>query len=129
MLLWRAFMSQASVYEIQESGEARIVHIKAPPDYEMGQPIRSDRNWLLRFRKPNANGVPDAFVSLLEVDPQNGEPLREYRVKQPDKLSETTVSCFSGGEFWGVRHDANEGDYQGGPRNGAALSGKVKQPV
>jgi len=110
MLLWRAFMSQASIYGVQESGEARIVHIKAPPDYEIGQPIRTDRNWLLRFRKANANRVPDAFDSLLEVDPQNGEPLREYRVKQPEKLSEATVSCFSDGKFWGVRHDAKAGN-------------------
>ncbi len=109
MLLWRAFMSRPSVYEVQESGETRVVRIKAPHDYYLGAPIRSDGNWLLSFRKIGAKEASwVAFDSVLEVDPQNGELVREYRVKPPDKSFEAIVSCVSDGKFWGIRHDAKE---------------------
>jgi hypothetical protein len=108
-LLKREFTGSVRIYEIQESGNVRMVNIKAPEGYEISELIPSDRNWLLRFNKPDARGVrPDAFDSLLEVDPQNGEPLREYRVKLPDKVPQTVISCVADGEFWGARHDLKE---------------------
>ena len=124
MLFWRAFMNQPSVYEVQESGEARLVRLKATEEYEIGQPVRSDRNWLLRVRKANGGGI-DAHDSLLEVDPRNGEPLREYRIKEPDKFSKAIVSCFFDGEFWGVRHDEKERNIKV-VRGQASLRGKEK---
>lgn len=95
--------SQASmrVYEIQESGEVRSVKIKAPEGYEVEALIPTDRNWLIRFRKPSPNrGLSDAQHSLFEVDPANGQLVREYRVKAPA----TDVSCFLNNEFLAVRN-------------------------
>jgi hypothetical protein len=108
-LFKREFTGGVRVYEIQEGGEVRVVNIKTPKDYEVSELIPSDRNWLLRFNKPDAKGVrPETYDWLLEVDPQTGQPLREYRVKPPDKLPETVVSCFAGGEFWGTLRDLKE---------------------
>jgi len=109
ILFKRELAGGARVYEIQESGDVRIVDIKPPEGYEIGGLIPADRNWLLRFNKPDDKGVrPDTFDSLLEVDPQNGEPVREYHLKPPYMDAETVVSCFAEGEFWGVHRDAKE---------------------
>jgi hypothetical protein len=109
ILFKRELNGGARVYEIQESGDVRSVDIKPPEGYEIGGLIPSDRNWLLRFNKPDAKGVrPDTFDSLLEVDPQNGNPVSEYHLKPPYTEPETGVSCFGEGEFWGVRRDAKE---------------------
>jgi hypothetical protein len=110
MLVLRTLAGKARMYEIQESGEVRVVNIKPPEGYELGELAPADKNWLVRFNRPDSKEHrPNAFDSLLEVDPQNGEPLREYRVKPPDKLPETVVSCFFDGEFWGLRQDVKEG--------------------
>jgi len=106
VLLWRRYTSIPRIYEIQESGQARVVNIKAPEGYDIGSPIRTDRNWFVSFNKPDAKGNrPETFDSLLEVNPQTGKPLGEYRMKPPDKMPETVISCFFDGEFWGVRQD------------------------
>jgi hypothetical protein len=76
----------------------------------VGDLASSDKNWLVRFNKPDSTGYrPDDYDSLLEVDPQNGEPVREYRLKPADKLSGTVVSCLFAAEFWGLRQDVKEG--------------------
>lgn len=109
VLFRRFFIDPPRIYEIQESGQARIVRIKAPEGYDIGSPIRTDGNWFVSFNKPDAHGNrPHAFDSLLEVDSQTGKPLGEYRMKPPDKMPETDLSCFFDGEFWGVRQDAKE---------------------
>ena len=109
ILFLRAFSGRPRVYEIQESGQTRVVSIKAPENYGIGGLISTDRNWFIYFNKPDAKGNrPDAFDSLLEVDPQTGKPLGEYRMGPPDKMPETVISCFFDGEFWGVRQDAKE---------------------
>jgi hypothetical protein len=98
ILFKREFSGVARIYEIHESGEARVVDIKSPHNYEIGALIASDRNWFLEFKKPNAKGIqPDGFDSLLEVNPQNGEPLREYRLKPPYRSPETVVSALEEG--------------------------------
>jgi hypothetical protein len=110
MLVLRARGGKARMYEIQEGGEVRVVNIKTPGEYELGELAPTDRNWLVWFNRPDAKGDrPNVFDALLEVDPRNGEPLREYRMKPPDKTPETVVSCFFDGEFWGLRQDAKEG--------------------
>lgn len=109
MLLRRFFIDPPRIYEIQESGQSRIVNIKASEGYDIGLPIRTDRNWFVSFNKPDAMGNrPNAFDSFLEVDPQTGKPLGEYRMKSPDNAPETVISCFFDGEFWGVHQDAKE---------------------
>jgi len=109
VLFKREMTGRTRVYEIQESGDVRIVDVKPPEGYEIGNLIPSDRNWLLRFNKLDDKGVrPDMFDSLLEVDPQNGNPVSEYYLKPPYTEPETGVSCFAEGEFWGVRRDAKE---------------------
>ena len=109
ILFKRELTGGARVYEIQESGDVRTVDIKPPRGYQIGTLIPSDRNWLLEFNKPDDKGVrPDRFDSLLEVDPQKGALLREYRLKPPAKFPETVVYCFADGEFWGIRRDAEE---------------------
>jgi hypothetical protein len=113
MLVLRTLGGKARMYEIQEGGEVRIVNIKLPAGYqleELEELVPTDKNWLVRFNKPDSKaGRSSAFDSLLEMDPQNGEPVRQYRVKPPDKLPETVVSCFFDGEFWGLRQDVREG--------------------
>jgi len=130
MLVLRTFASKARMYEIQESGEVRVVNIKLPEGYELVELAPTDKNWLVRFNTPESKGHrPDEYDSLLEVDPQNGEPLREYRVKSPDKLPETVVCCFFGGEFLGLRHDMKEGQLKV-VRGTAALDvGEIKKPA
>lgn len=109
VLLWRRYTSIPRIYEVQESGQARVVNIKAPEGYDIGSLIRTDRTWFVSFNKPDAKGNrPDAFDSLLEINPQTGKPLGEYRMKPPDQMPETVISCFFDGEFWGVRQDAKE---------------------
>jgi len=100
-ILFLRSLASMRVYEIQESGEVRAVKIKPPEGYDVEELITSDRNWLVRFRRPNPNGVwSDAEHSLFEVDPKNGDLLGEYRVKAPD----TGVSCFFDNEFWALRN-------------------------
>jgi hypothetical protein len=108
-LLKREFSSSARVYEIQESGQVRVVNIKVPDGYELGVLIPTDTNWFFRFSKPDSKGNrPNTADSFLEVDPQNGKPLREYRLKPPDAMPDTVVSCFFDHEFWGIQRDAKE---------------------
>ena len=102
VLVLRGLTKNPRVYEIRESGEVRAVDVASPEGYSHGWMLASDTNWLMRFAKTDADGV----WSLFEVDPENGKLLREYRVKTPD----AQLSCFSDGEFWGVRHDVKEGN-------------------
>jgi hypothetical protein len=100
-ILFLRGLASTSVYEIQESGEVRVVTIKSPAGYDVEGLVSTDRNWLVRFRKPHPNGAwSDARHSLFEVDPQNGNLLTEYRLEPPD----TGVSCFADGEFWAVHY-------------------------
>lgn len=100
-MLFLRSLASTRVYEIQESGEVRVVKITPPGGYDVEGLIASDKNWLVRFRKPNPNGVwSDAAYVLFEVDSRTGELLREYRVKAPDK----GVSCFFNDEFRAVRN-------------------------
>lgn len=109
MLLWRMYTGIPRIYEIQESGQSRVVRINAPENYDVRSLIPTDRNWFLHVSKSDATGnQPDGIDSLLEINPQTGKPLAEYRMKPPDKMPETVISCFSDGEFWGVRQDAKE---------------------
>jgi hypothetical protein len=95
-VLFLRSLANAQVYEIQESGEVRIVKIKAPAGYDVERMIRSDRNWFASFRKPNNKGVwANAEHSIFEIDPASGQLLREYRMKSPD----LAVSCFMNNEF------------------------------
>ncbi|HET6178244.1 MAG TPA: hypothetical protein VFE61_15015 [Candidatus Sulfotelmatobacter sp.] len=99
-ILFLRSMAGKRVYEIQESGQVRMVTIKPPEGYGVEGLVATDRNWLVRFRKPKPGGAwSDAEHSLFEVDPQSGKLLTEYRVKPPD----TGVSCFFDGKFWAVR--------------------------
>jgi hypothetical protein len=99
-ILFLRSLAGSRVYEIQESGQVRMVTIKPPASYGIEGLVATHKNWLVSFRKPNLNGMwSDAEHSLFEVDPQNGDLLREYRVKPPD----TGVSCFFEGKFWAVR--------------------------
>jgi hypothetical protein len=100
-ILFLRSLASMRVYEIQESGEVRAVKVKGPEGYDVEGLIATDRNWLIRFRKPNPTGAwSDAQHSLFEVDPANGELVREYRVKAPD----TDVSCFLNNEFLALRN-------------------------
>ena len=110
MLMFRPLTSSPQIYEIQEGGEVRVVKVKAPEEYDIGPLVPTDGNWLVRFDRPDLEEKDRAYGwnSLLEVDPQTGEPLRAYRVKPPDKLPETMVACFFDGEFWGLRQDRKE---------------------
>jgi hypothetical protein len=111
VLFKREHTGRALVYEIQDGGQSRMVNIKAPEGYDVSELIPTDGNWLLRFNKPDAKGNrPNGFASFLEVDPQNGKALREYRLKLPYTMPETVISCYFDGEFWGVRHNAKEGN-------------------
>jgi hypothetical protein len=110
ILLKREFGNGLRIYEIQESGQVRLTKVNVPEGYDIGPMVPSDRNWLVRFNKPDAGGVrPRAFDSLLEIDPQNGKPLREYHLKPPATVPETILSCFFDGEFWGIRQNQKEG--------------------
>jgi len=127
VLLKRAGKPQ--MYEIQESGDVSVVNIKPPEGYELGELAPTDKNWLVRFNRPDSKGGrPDAFDSLLEVDPENGEPLREYRMKPPDKFPETVISCFFGGEFWGLRQDVKEGKLKVVRGTAAPYRGEINNP-
>jgi len=100
-ILFLRSLASMRVYEIQESGEVRVVKIKAPAGYDVEGLIATDKDWLIRFRKPNPDGAwSNAQHSLFEVNPANGELIREYRVKAPD----TGVSCFFNDEFLAVRN-------------------------
>jgi hypothetical protein len=102
-ILFLRAMASTRVYEIQESGEIRVVKIKAPEGYDPEELIASDKNWLIRFRKPDPNGTwSNAWHSLFEVDPNNGELLKEYRVKASDTADQ--VYCFMDDEFWALRN-------------------------
>jgi hypothetical protein len=103
MLFFRNLTSSPRVYEIQEGGEIRVVNLKPPQGYRALGLFPTDTNWLVSFRSPA--GV----WSLFEVDPQNGELLKEYRMKAPDKVPDTIISCFFDGKFLGFRHDVKEG--------------------
>lgn len=106
-LLKREFTGSGRVYEIDASGQARVVTVKVPKDYDVGFLIPTDRNWFFRLNKLDSKGSkPEAVDSFLEVDPENGKPLREYRVKPPDTAPE--ISCVFDNEFWGVRRDTKE---------------------
>jgi hypothetical protein len=99
-ILFLRSLASRRVYEIQESGQVRVVDLKPPEGYDVDGLVATDRNWLVGFRKPNPKGAwSDAEHSFFEVDPQNGDLLIEYRVVPPD----TGVSCFSDGTFWAVR--------------------------
>lgn len=109
VLLWRAYTSIPRAYEVQDSGQARMVTIKVPENYNVGGFIRTDHNWFMGFKRTDAKGNrPDSFDSLLEIDPQTGRPLGEYRMKPPDKMPGTIISCFFDGEFWGIRQNIEE---------------------
>lgn len=101
ILFKRELTGGARVYEIQDGGEVRVVDIKAPEGYNVGELVPTDKDWLFNVSRPDSKGVRSD--SLLEVDPENGEPLREYRLKPPDKFPEAVVSCFFDNEFWGIR--------------------------
>lgn len=90
------------VYDVSEGGRIRTVTVKAPHGYHLVRVIAMDRNWLVDFYSP------DHFKDRLffEVDPETGNLLREYRLKDADT---STLSCFGGGEFWGLRRDVKEG--------------------
>ncbi len=69
----------------------RSVEIKRPEGYDVEGLVATDKNWLVRFRKPGPGGpLSEAAHSLFEVDPANGQLLKEYRVQPPD----ASVSCF-----------------------------------
>jgi len=106
ILFKREDAGAARVYEIQDGGEVRVVNVKVPDGYNIGGLVPTDGNWLFWINKPDSREA--GTESFLEVDPQNGEPLREYRVKPPDKSPETDVSCFFDGEFWGIRRDEKQ---------------------
>jgi len=100
-ILFLRSLASTTVYEIQESGEVRAVKVKAPDGYDVDGLIATDRNWLIRFRKPNPTVAwSDARHALFEVDPKTGALLREYRGSAPDM----SVSCFFNNEFWVLRN-------------------------
>lgn len=98
--------SGAPIYEISESGEVRVIKIKAPGGHAVEGFIPSDRNWLVTFGKTGE--LPNREQSdLYDVDMATGELLREYRVEQYSRFSdaEQEVACVYQDEFRAVRHE------------------------
>jgi hypothetical protein len=116
--------SGAPIYEISESGEVRVIKIKAPGGHAVEGFIPSDRNWLVTFGQTGE--LPNREQSdLYEVDMETGELLREYRVEQYSRFSdaEQEVACVYQDEFRAVRHEKGKLVMLRGtplPSNGAA---------
>lgn len=125
-ILFLRSLASRQVYEIQESGQVRVVTIKAPDGYDVEGFIATDRNWLVEFRKPSSNGVwSEATHFFFEVDPQNGKLQREYRISPPD----TGISCFFNGEFWGVRYKDGKLDVGRGRAEPYRAKAAVSRPT
>jgi len=103
VLFSRALSNSPRVYEIQDGGGVRAVNVRPSEGYSGGGLLPTDADWLMGLFNPAG------LWSLFEVDPQNGELMREYRMKVPDKVPDTVISCFFDGQFWGLRHDVKEG--------------------
>jgi len=90
-----------TVYDISEGGRVRSVNVKAPHGYNVHSLIAMDRSWLVDFYAPDSS----EHRLLFEVDPETGNLLREYRLKDAET---TTLSCFGNREFWGLRRDEKD---------------------
>jgi len=98
--------SVAPIYEIRESGEVRMIKIRAPNGQAVEGFIPSDRNWLVMFGR--SGELPNTeHNTLYEVEMTRGELLREYKVEQYARFSEADqeVACVYQDEFRAVRHE------------------------
>ncbi len=105
MLFLRHLTRSARVYEIQDGGAVRVVNVTPPEGYKVGGLVPTNGLWLITMfeadRKPTSEF---RYPLLFEVNPENGQLLREYRVTAP----ETLISCSFDGVFWSVRRDIKE---------------------
>jgi len=90
----------APIYEIRESGEVRAVRLKIPNGLTLDHFIPSDHNWFIAVRK-DPNDM--ASETIYEVNPENGEPLRQYRIESKNGFEEA-LSCATQDGFTGIRH-------------------------
>jgi hypothetical protein len=92
--------SATPIYEIRESGEVWPVRVKIPNGLTVDHLIPSDRNWFLDVR---TSSLADKSDTVYEIDPADGEPLRQYRIESKDELEEA-LSCEAQDSFSGIRH-------------------------
>src|SRR6266700_1472397 len=88
------------LYEIRESGEVRTVRLKLPNGFIVDHLLPSDHNWFFAVRESEFDMKSETFY---EVNPENGEPLRHYRIESKNGLEET-LACVFQDEFIGIRH-------------------------
>jgi hypothetical protein len=88
------------IYEIRESGEVRPVRLKIPDGLTVDRLVPSDRNWFLVVREGT---FADKSETIYEINPENGEPLRQYRIPSKSELEET-ISCTFQDGFVGISH-------------------------
>jgi hypothetical protein len=87
-------------YEIRESGEVRPVRIKIPDGLTVDHLVPSDRNWFLVVRE---GLLADKSDTIYEVNSENGEPVRQYRIPSKSELKEA-ISCAFRDGFVGLSH-------------------------
>jgi hypothetical protein len=101
------------VYEIRDGGEIRAVKLHLPSGYSIGNVLQSDDKWMVELQKGSlfratdaeSEGEREVERNFAEIDPENGEVLRQYRLKGTRKSVDVPavfLSCWDGGEFRGV---------------------------